>query len=283
VLNLGVEAGFTYLESQSNIYGASSNGTAILARPFFNAADGTPQAVLISFPGVSSGSIVVKATTGNWYDVNLDLTQKVYEKDWFRLDGLLGYRFVRYDEGLRINQTMSPLSGTFVPGTTIASIDDFVTHNEFNGNEFGARWRFQWDNLSMSILTKLGLGQIDREININGGQTVTVPGVAPVTRVGGVYALSSNIGTFPASNWTVLPEFGLTVAWRMNANWQVSLGYSVLWLDRIVHAADAVDLTLNPNLFPGSTTTGGPNRPVFQLTHGDIWVQSLNLGLEFSF
>jgi hypothetical protein len=57
----------------------------------------------------------------------------------------------------------------------------------------------------------------------------------------------------------------------------------VLFLDRIAHAADQIDQTINPNLFPGSTTTGGPNRPTFINNRADIWVQTLNLGVELTY
>jgi hypothetical protein len=283
-INLGLEVGFTVLESQSSIFDASSNGTPILARPFFNAAsNNAPQSVLIAFPGSSSGALDVRASSGSFYDVNLDLTQNVCDTGWFRLEALMGYRFYRYDEGLRITQVINPTNGVFVAGTQIGTIDDFATHNEFHGGELGARVEFRWENLTLGALGKFGVGYLSREVSINGGQKISIPGTAPTLQSGGVYALSSNIGLHTQSDATVLPEIGLNVAWQINSNLRLRLGYSALLLDRIVHAADQIDLTVNPNLFPGSTTTGGPNRPAFSLNRTDSWVQTINLGAEFTY
>jgi hypothetical protein len=240
--------------------------------------------VLIAYPGSSPGSVYVRASTGSYYDLNVDVTQKIWNAGWFEMEGLMGYRFFRYDEGLFIEQSLTPTNGTVTTGTQITTADSFVTHNEFNGGELGGRILFHRDNWTLGLLGKLAIGDLTRTAEITGGQTIAVPGAAPVVQKGGVYALSSNIGTYTNNDWTILPEFGLNLAWRWNSHLQARLGYSVLYLDRIAHAADQINFTVNPNLFPGSTTTGGPNQPAFNSPNRtDTWIQSINLGLEITF
>ena len=110
------------------------------------------------------------------------------------------------------------------------------------------------------------LHDLEAEINVGGGR----------------YAL--NIGTFHSDDWTVLPELGLTLGWRATDNVRVTLGYSLLWLDRVARAGDQVDLTVNPTLIPASgVAPTGPNRPAVVFTRSDVWIQAISLGVEFTY
>src|SRR5712692_2831637 len=93
------ELGFRVLESQDAFFSACSSGNPILARPFTNAVTGSAQSVVIAFPGSGSGSIFVRDRSGNFYDAHVDLTEQICRCDWIRLDGIVGYRFYRYDDG----------------------------------------------------------------------------------------------------------------------------------------------------------------------------------------
>ncbi len=53
----GIEMVSTLIANDNDLINATSDGTSILARPFFNATTGTEDAQLIAFPGLSSGSI----------------------------------------------------------------------------------------------------------------------------------------------------------------------------------------------------------------------------------
>ena len=112
----GMEVGFMALESQSTLFSAASDGSTILARPFLDANLGTPQAVLVAFPGSSSGSVDIKASSGNFYEAHLDFTEKFLDQGWLQMESILGYRFYRYDDGLRVRQVINPTGGTTVPG-----------------------------------------------------------------------------------------------------------------------------------------------------------------------
>ena len=90
------------------------------------------------------------------------------------------------------------------------------------------------------------------------------------------------------SQWLTLMKFfgvsllgGLVVAAALA--WYLSrrITKPVLGLSR---AADQVDLTINPNLFPQPNPPAvGPSRPAFNMIRSDMWIQSLNVGLEWSF
>lgn len=281
---LGIEAGTMIMESQSTLFSASSTGTPILAQPFFNAATNAQDAILVAFPGSTSGTIDVRASSGNFYEAHIDLSENVLEASWVRVDALLGYRFYRYDEGLSIRQVRTPTNPLFVPGTQIATDDEFTAENEFHGGDFGARAKFYWGDLVMGLSARLAVGGLSRGVKIDGSTVTTVPGVAPVVQTGGLYALSTNIGTHNNSDWVVMPEFGADLGWQVTSNLRVRVGYTLFALDRIARAADQLDFTVNSNLIPPvGPSPAGPNRPAFTLNRSDVWVQTLNLGVEFTY
>jgi hypothetical protein len=286
---LGAEAGFMVLESQSAVFGATSDGSTILAQPFINALTGLPTAQFVAIPSStgnpgSAGTADARASSGNFYETHVDLTEKITDLGWVRVDALLGYRFFRYDEGLFLQQTMYPFS-RFVTGTKIVGQDTIETKNEFNGGDFGFRTQFVWGDLTLGVLTKLAVGDVTRQVNIQGSQVVSVPTTTPLVYSGHLYALPSNIGLHTDDDWTVLPEFGLNLGWQATANLRVTLGYSVLWLNRIARAGDQIDMTVNPNLFPGTGQVSPVigDHPLYTRNRSDVWLQTLNFGVELSY
>jgi hypothetical protein len=281
---VGIEGGFTMLASQAAGFSTSSNGTPILARPYTDAITGIPQSSLVAFPGSSTGSIDILARSGNYYDGHIDISDNLFSCDWFRLDGLLGYRVIRYDEGFHIQQTVSPTSGNFTAGTQLVGQDNFNTQNTFQGGDLGLRGRFDWGNMTLGFLTRVSIGQTFREVGINGSQVITVPGSAPLAQTGGLYALTSNIGDHRHANYSVNPEFGLDWSWRITNNFKAHLGYTALLLTRIARAPEQIDFNLNTGQFPGGPgALSGPNLPAFKLQTNEIWIQSLSAGLEFDY
>jgi hypothetical protein len=284
--DLGVEAGGMVLESQSTFFNATSNGSPILARPYLNANTGAPSAVLVAFPGAATGSINVQANSGNFMEGHFDATEALVNNSWLRLDGLLGYRFYRYDEGLSVQQSVTVTDPRFQAGVQGVNIDHFATKNVFNGGDFGLRARFAWENLSLTLLTKLAVGNVRSEVTIQGVQVATGPGVAPVVRSGGLLALSSNSGSIVNNTPVVFPEFGATLGWQVTPNFRIRLGYSLFLLSQVAAANAQVDPVLNPNLFPGAAGPAagtGAFRPAFMNNRTDIWAQTVNLGAEFTF
>ena len=281
---LGVEVGFMLIASQSDTLSANADDGSILARPFIDARNGTQQAVVVAFPGASTGSIDVRANSGNFYEAHIDLSEKAIDAGSYRLYSLLGYRYYRYDERVGIQQTINPIAVPFVPGTQIVTNDNFHTRNEFHGLDLGFRSQVSWNNLTLDVLTKLAAGRINRTINIGGDQTVTVPGVAPVTRTGGFLASATNSGVVDTGDWKVMPELGATLNWQLRPNVSLRLGYTFILLNGVNRAADQIDTTINPNFLPGANPAlGGLLRPAAQNIRADMWIQSCNVGLLWTY
>lgn len=279
----GIEASFRFLPGQSSSFLFSSDDNDILARPYTDATNGDPAAVLVAFPGSSTGTITVEAKSDSFYDANLDLSERIWESDGggLRVDTLFGYRFASFSDSLRISQHIDSLT---MPGTSIDSVDNFGAKNTFHGLDLGLRANYAWsDRLSLDLLTKLAVGNIHRTVDIRGEQVTRVTGDPDVVAAAGVYALSSNIGEHRRNNWTVLPEIGANLGWMFRSNMRLRFGYSALYLTDIARADNQIDSTVNPNLFPPAVAGATPLRPEFKVRDSNIWVQTLNIGLDVTF
>ncbi len=275
-----VAAGFFVTENKGNSFSASSDGTTFLARPFFDATTNqTPNSFLIGNPTTnppSSGSVNIQTESKTFWGSYVDLRETVLAESWGSLESLIGYRYLHYADSIVMTQIQVP-----TPTITALAVDSFLAKNDFNGLEFGFLTELvgggKW---SLEILTKMSVGNITREVTINGFTQVTGPGGA--TFPGGVYALSSNIGNHFTSDWVVSPEIGLNLGYQVTPNVRVRLGYSFLFLQDIARAADQIDFVINPNLIPPSLG-GTPLRPGFTFNKSELWMQSINLGVEYRF
>lgn len=283
---LGIETGFLVLESQATGFSATSDGSTILARPFLDATTGLPRSILVAFPGAlpvsGTGAIDVVARSDNLFGAHVDLTERFYDHGGLRLTSLVGYRFLRYDEGVDIRQDTFPTAPGFVPGTQIHVEDAFISHNEFHGADVGLRTELIGPRWSLELLTKVAVGNVRRENSVRGFRTTTVPGLPPNTVPGGLLALSSNLGTRTSDDWIAVPELGVNLGWRLSEAVRLRVGYTILYWEETARAGSQIDLNVNPNLIP-PVVAGGPQQPAPLDRRSDLWVQMLNLGVEFRY
>jgi hypothetical protein len=281
---LAVEGGVFALDSAFAPFSAVSNGNPILARPFFNTSTGLSDAVLVAFPGLSSGSIRASDIAQRMYGLNVDLRENFCCTPRFRLDGLVGYRALSYTEHLNIQQSLQPTSGAFPAGSTIVSTDGFGTRNVFNGIDAGLRAEFFYDSLSVGLTTKVAAGTVTRGSTITGTQVVMVPGSPPAVSQGGVLALASNLGTHPSWTYTGVPEITVSLGWQMTSNISVGLSYWVMWWPQVFRPGEQVDTSLNSAQFPGSgVAAAGAVNPAVLNHQAVLWVQALTFSLEIRF
>ncbi len=280
----GIEAGMFALESSTQAFGASSNGNPILARPYFDVTTGAQASALVAFPGVSTGSVGVSDSGRDFVGINADFAGNVTQTPFCRIDALIGYQFLRYDERLGVVSAIVPTSGPFAAGTTLTSRDDFATMNIFNGVDLGFRTEFHYDAWSLELLGKVAAGSLSRTVSTLGTQQVSVPGAAPVTSQGGLLALSSNIGTVATHTLTAAPELGVKLGWDLTPNVHVFTGYSALWLLNVARPGEAVDVGINPGLIPpANPAAGSASRPAFLAQTTSVWAQTLSFGMEVKY
>ncbi|MBI3411004.1 MAG: BBP7 family outer membrane beta-barrel protein [Planctomycetes bacterium] len=282
---VGFEAGYTIFETLQRNFGAASDGSTILDRPFISMADNLPNGLLIAFPGASSGSVAATATSSHFQSAFLDLRETFYSSPTIRLDSILGYRYLRFDERLSISDSFAPTNipqFNVVPGTVIQNSDFFGATNEFNGGEVGVRAELLFGGWSLDFLGKVAVGGLHRVVTIAGQSRFNVPGATPTDFPAGLLALSSNSGRFGSSDWVTVPELGVNVNWHVSSRLKLRLGYSALLLTDVARPGDQIDLTINQALLPGGTGLGVA-RPAFNLIRTDAWIHTFNAGLVFTY
>jgi hypothetical protein len=81
-----------------------------------------------------------------------------------------------------------------------------------------------------------------------------------------------------------MPELSCRLAYQITDSVRCTLGYTLIMWEDAVRASSQVDQTINPTFLPGTSRSTGaiyPNFFSFQQT--SVWIQGVNLGLEFVF
>jgi Putative beta barrel porin-7 (BBP7) len=278
-----IEAGFLLVGSQAALFSAASSGTPILARPYVDVTTGLPASQLVAFPGLAAGSVTGAFRNDNFLGANIDLQGLVFSCKNFRLNALVGYRWLQFNDRLDMATSETATGGALAIGTRINTTDEFSASNSFHGGDFGLKAEYAADPWSVAVIAKLAVGMIHRSVGVLGATQTAVPGAAAEEFNGGFLALSSNSGVFDSYDWVVAPEFGVVIGWDLARNWRLNLGYDFLLLSNVARPGDQVNVNLNPALFPPAAAGASPASPTFQLQKSDIWVQTFSLGLEYRF
>lgn len=301
--SVGFSGEFFGLENASSNYVINSDGSPILARPFFDASTNMQNRQIDAYPGVIQGGKVVDTRSSLigagasglcnlsrccWCcnDVDCDGCGHSYGMSR-RVDFVMGYRFLRLDDDFSFNESavITNPNALMIPvaaGTRLDVNDTFETENIFNGGELGLQWQRRSGRWSLDVLTKVALGNTRQKLYINGQTLVNVPGVSPATVEGGFLALPTNIGSYTRDQFSVIPEFDINLGFALNEHLRVRFGYTFIYWTNVLRATEQIDTVINPTQFPLAGGLVGPARPAPLLNDSDIWIQGLNAGLEFT-
>lgn len=284
----GVEASYFMLEGLAQNFRAQSSGDPILSRPFLNAASQAPDAQLVAFPGILSGT--VSASVGSSSLLGAEALVRRNLLAWrgcqgqFRVDALAGYRFLYQDERLSIQEDLTATNpnGPVPAGTTFVVRDKFATHNVFHGGELGLAAGVRSGPWSVDVLTKLAIGGNAQTLTISGSTEATLPGGTPTVLPGGLLALISNSGRHSECSFSLVPELDLNVGYWVTNNVRLTAGYTLLFWTNVITPGEQIDLAINPNLLP-PVLPGGVQHPAAYFNRSPFWAQGLSLGLELRF
>ena len=150
----GFKVGFLGIGREGETFTAQSNGSQILARPFFNTSTGANSAEIVAIPGESAGQIRIR-TASDLCSVKVNLRCSLasflchcdgcgadhQSRDGCAVDFLFGYRGMRYRDKVVIEESLSPLNPTLTNRTGLR--DSFYTRSMFNGLQAGltGRWK----------------------------------------------------------------------------------------------------------------------------------------------
>jgi hypothetical protein len=285
-----IEANALYFFPRTETFSASSGDfpNSALGRPFFSANRNAEAAELIGFPGAIVGSYSSEVKS-QLYGGELNLRRRWWDTCNSRLDFIGGYRFLRLEESLVINESAEVTAGQFA-GLAGTVRDEFRTRNQFHGVQIGAVYDRTWGNWTWSLWGKVGVGITQHSVDISG--TSQFQNGTGTDRPGGLLALDSNIGGYKKNTFSVVPEVGLNVGYNVTERLRVFAGYSFLYWSNVARPGKQIDRTLDENRIPEFTalrTAAGVApppaattvRPVGRVETESFWAQGFNFGLQF--
>ena len=252
-----------------------------IARPYYDLGINPESALLVYHPDFLAESVSVDTTT-DFQGAEVLLRKTVWQGYCDRFDFLLGYRFARLDDGLDIRQfsQWTTAQGIIPPGTTKDLFDSFDTENQFNGGELGLSYRGRINQWSLEILGKVALGNTSSQVRVDGAAVTTLPDGRSATFAGGLLAQETNIGSFQQNQFSVIPEFGVTLGYNLTRQLRATFGYTFIYWNNVLRSGDQIDRALS-QLPPEPPT--GDRRPVVLMKDTDFWAQGMRFGLDYCF
>lgn len=266
---------------QDEEFNFSSNQFSILARPFLDTSvnPAVANTQLVAFPGDSVGNISV-ASTSQVDGLDLSLKRLIYMDRFTRVDWLWGYQHVSIDESLQISSNTT-VTGN-VPGlqdNTIAVTDRFATENSFHGVSYGLMSSRQLACWKIETMFRLGLGNLRRQVNINGSTTTTANG-ASLTTNQGLLARNTNDQPFTDDTFVVLPEVGINFAAMIRPGLDFTIGYNYMLIPKVAQAGAQINDNLAVNL---SDPLVGALDPTLSFREQKYGINSLGLGVQWRY
>jgi hypothetical protein len=282
---VGIEAVYFFLGSRSlsdTVYSRNNLAADSLGLPFVNSATGQRDVFIIASPGVSTGSVYFSSTT-RVQGAESNVVANLYDSQTFKVNGILGYRFLEVNEGIAIEDMRTQIGGQSQYGPIY---DGFDGHNQFNGGQFGLHVDYSHGLVFCEFTGKVAIGITSEVVKIDGATTIYTPGpggVSAQTLPGGVYALPSNIGRYSRGEFAVVPEGLCKMGLKLGDVSRFFVGYNFLYLSDLARPADQIDRTLNPVQIASLNSGGsfsGADRPHVPFVRSDFWTQGLVIGLE---
>jgi hypothetical protein len=283
--DMGFESTYFFLGRRNiNFFALSAGAPMILGRPINNVNTGLEAAQLVAFPDVVAGSVAVHSSSRLWgVEGNFRKRLLCGCNSW--VDGLLGFRYLQFDERLNITEDLTPLEPALF--TRLLVVDSFSTRNQFYGGQLGLEGECRWKHWILGGQFKLGLGVMHQVVDVNGASVFFQPGgLPPDLRQGGLLALRSNIGRQDSNVFAVVPEVGVKLGYQLTDNLRIYAGYSFLYVSDVVRPGDQIDRGINRSQQPDvgqDRALVGAARPIPMFRHTDFWAHGANFGLELKY
>jgi len=289
---LSWETSYFFLGDRTATTTVTNPGTAVLARPF-QFADGRQTSEIISFPGVFAGSFGATTRNSLW-GAEANLKTPLWCGCRARVDGLVGFRYLHFDEELRIAENFNALPTVTNPqfaGVSGMIMDNFRVNNDFYGGQVGLTGELRRGPWSINTIMKVALGNTHQVADIGGGQVITQAGT--MRMASGLLTQPTNSGHFTQDKFSVVPEVGFNVGWQATPHVKLFVGYTFLYWSNVLRAGDQVDPTINtpalansnpprPATFPITQSPTAPFRPFTPMRDTDFWAQGINFGVQFT-
>jgi hypothetical protein len=279
---LGIEAeGFVLEQMAAGSPVVTSNGSPATFL-VFQTPDNTNAALPFTIPGVVTGGSSAVGTSRLWgLEANLAAHVTVECGAWtLQATGLAGGRYLQLDDRVVVTNRQALVQD---PSVVASGEANFATRNQFVGGQVGSRLGLARGPLALDLTTKLAFGETHLVSSIAGGPLLTGASVLPPLVPGPLLALPSNVGRSASDRITVVPEFNLRLRWQAGDHAYLTLGYNLLYWNKILCPGDQMDPHVNPSELPFRGPVVGPAAPDHKFVFTDAFAHGLEAGLGFSF
>jgi len=278
-------------------HGASdASGSPLLARPIYEtwpSADGGvgPASFLVSgpttvgnLPFILDGQIDAVAKT-DVLGAEGYLRYLLFCAPGQRLDLIGGYQFSRVDDRLTISSS-TDIDPQFF-GANFAAEDIFDTQNKFHGGTIGLLGQVGSGPVVLSVLAKVGLGDMNQRVTIDGQSALTDAGGFTSHYTSGILALPTNMGTYEQDKFAVIPEAEIKLTFKLTKHLEATVGYDFIYWSSLALAGEQIDTSLgnlptvnSSQWFGGSLDPAGGSYPGFNgIKDSSLYLQGLSVGL----
>ncbi len=286
----GVDASFFYLNTVTTTASASAPPYPVVARPFFNVNQGVPFSEIVAATGLATGTATVQYDNSLW-GAEVNARRFLWGTPSFRLDGLMGYRYMRLGEGLTVTEQFARTPGSpasiGVPDAMAGLVQDsFKTVNQFHGGQIGLVGELRRGRWYLDGKAKIALGTVYQTAEIGGSQQIMFSDGSVRPFPGGLLAQQSNMGKYTQNQFAVLPEVGLNLGYHLTQNTRIFVGYNLMYLSNVLRPGDQIDQGLDVARIPNFLTNPPPalavTRPVPTMRTSDFFAQGISFGLQFT-
>lgn len=286
----GAEASYFFLAKDSKKQSASSDGSIgspFLTIPFFDIVTSQESSTTVARPGVFQGKATLKLTN-YMQGGELNALTSIPYGCTMNFGLLAGFRYWNFVEHLSFD-TDSP----FVPPLPLdifQTEDKFHVRNNFYGGQIGAKLDYLCNKFFLNIKGKVALGAMYQKLDIHGNLLTNDFNNfgEPQSFPGGYLALPTNIGQHRRTRFSVIPEANINLGYQVTDCLRLQIGYNFIYVTNVLWAGKQIDRKINPSQSSAIDDTPTPilvgeERPKAKLKNGNLWVQGVSAGLEFSF
>ena len=111
---------------------------------------------------------------------------------------------------------------------------------------------------------------------------VNTPALPSQSLVGALLTQETNIGRFKQDEFAWIPELNVNVGYSVTPNLDITIGYSLIYVDKMLQLAPTIDRVIDPGLIADLVPLAG-DRPQLIVSERDYWLQGMNFGLTARF
>ena len=160
---------------------------------------------------------------------------------------------------------------------------NFQTHNTFLAPQVGGRFDTQFGKLFLSATGKFAPGETHLVSDVAGNPFISGTQVLAGSVPGPLIAFPSNVGQASAWKLGLLTEITLRMRYALSQHVQLTLGYNLIYLNRISCPGDNMPQIVNVTQVPALGPQTGKTLPTPNLVFTDYFAHGLISGLEVTF